>query len=202
MKLTKAQLTLLLAPPVVTLIGLSANHYLESKQNTTEMHQAANVFQQLSYPDFSALETVSTHLPSKDSGKTSKPSLIQKAEKLNASDDPLLKDLDLSALSPELAQKFKHAINNEPLVPVGSSDVRQIEKEAHRWKKRLPPINLQTHMYASEIERRSVKINGVDVREGDSIGRDLVLIEIMPQRVVFEFRGELISLPALYEWQG
>nr|WP_226975429.1 general secretion pathway protein GspB [Vibrio navarrensis] len=74
--------------------------------------------------------------------------------------------------------------------------------EAARWRGRLPALNLQSHIYSNDSQRRWLKINGAEYRQGDWIEQQVKLVEILPQSVVVEFDGEKIAIPALYEWKG
>lgn len=57
-------------------------------------------------------------------------------------------------------------------------------------------------MYASDENRRWVKINNVEYHQGDVVDDQVTLREIQPQAVIVEFQGEQIRIPALYEWKG
>lgn len=50
------------------------------------------------------------------------------------------------------------------------------------------PLNLQTHMYASDANRRWVKINNVEYHQGDVVDGQVTLKEIQPQAVIVEFK--------------
>nr|WP_277868788.1 general secretion pathway protein GspB [Vibrio sp. 10N.286.49.B3] len=63
-------------------------------------------------------------------------------------------------------------------------------------------MNLQTHMYSSDANRRWVKINGKEYQEGDWIEAELQLLTISAQSVTVEFNQQQIKLPALYDWLG
>ncbi|WP_321283506.1 general secretion pathway protein GspB [uncultured Vibrio sp.] len=124
-----------------------------------------------------------------------------------ASDDDLdftLEDIDLSSLSPDLAMKVENALSrrSEGVAPQRVVPVNDLEGNAQRWQGRLPALNLQTHMYASDAERRWVKINNVEYHQGDVVDGQVTLKEIQPQAVIVDFQGEQIRIPALYEWEG
>ncbi|EPF7975918.1 general secretion pathway protein GspB [Vibrio harveyi] len=114
-----------------------------------------------------------------------------------------LDDLDLSSLSPDLALKVENALANDDQPSTNdSSSVDDLEREAQQWHGRLPALNLQTHMYSSDVKRRWVKINNVEYHQGDVVDGQVTLKEIQPQAVIVEFQGEQIRIPALYEWKG
>ncbi|MEZ8105438.1 general secretion pathway protein GspB [Vibrio cortegadensis] len=120
-----------------------------------------------------------------------------------------LEELDLSSLSPELALKFQSALQatadsdpfsaNEKLF---NRETIDIDKTGDQYQGRLPALNLQTHMYSSDRQRRWVKINDHEYSEGDWIENQIQLLKIKPQSVIVEFEDQLLELPALYEWQG
>ncbi|MGR5067932.1 general secretion pathway protein GspB [Vibrio alfacsensis] len=116
--------------------------------------------------------------------------------------DLSLDDLDLSSLAPDLALKVENALANTEQPDSASVQVNDLERNAQQWYGRLPALNLQTHMYASDIKRRWVKINNVEYLQGDVVDGQVTLKEIRPQAVIVEFQGEQIRIPALYEWKG
>lgn len=67
-------------------------------------------------------------------------------------------------------------------------------------RKNIPNIAFEGHVYSSTVERRSVMINGKQMREGDAIGSSLVLREITPLGAEFEFKGYRFKLDALQDW--
>ncbi|MCR9967567.1 general secretion pathway protein GspB [Vibrio antiquarius] len=113
-----------------------------------------------------------------------------------------LDDLDLSSLSPDLARKVENALSRDDAPSPQTVRVNDLERNAHQWQGRLPALNLQTHMYASDENRRWVKINNVEYHQGDVVDGQVTLREIQPQAVIVEFQGEQIRIPALYEWNG
>ncbi len=122
-------------------------------------------------------------------------------------DEPPLElgELDLSGLSPELAQRVQSALDedhaaDEDIFPVQS--VIRLEEEQAQWHGRLPAMNLQTHMYSSSEEGRWVKINGQELHEGEWLDDQVRLLSISPRNIVVEFSGQQIEIPALYEWNG
>ncbi len=67
-------------------------------------------------------------------------------------------------------------------------------------RKRIPNIAFEGHVYSSVPERRSIMINGHKRREGDTIGGDLLVIEITGEGAEFEFQGYRFRLNALQDW--
>ncbi len=114
-----------------------------------------------------------------------------------------LDDIDLSSLSPDLAMKVENVLSSQSKAASHPSlPLNDLEENTQRWQGRLPALNLQTHMYASDTKRRWVKINNVEYHQGEVVDGQVTLKEILPQAVIVEFQGEQIRIPALYEWQG
>ena len=65
---------------------------------------------------------------------------------------------------------------------------------------RLPSMNFSAHMYASQVDDRWVRVNGVQRFEGDWIDDKVQIINIEAQRVILSFEGELFSMSALTDW--
>lgn len=67
-------------------------------------------------------------------------------------------------------------------------------------RRKIPDISFEGHVYSSNLERRSVMINGHKRREGDTIGGDLLLKEITANGAEFEIEGYRFRLNALQDW--
>jgi len=63
----------------------------------------------------------------------------------------------------------------------------------------LPNIVFTMHIYASD-GAGWVTVNGRDRYEGDYIDHELLLSEILPQKVILNFRGEKFTMAALSSW--
>lgn len=120
-----------------------------------------------------------------------------------------LSQLDLSGLSPELASQVSSILKESPTTPDEEREqerqdqsLTELETHTQEYQGKLPPLNLQTHMYASNPSHRWVKINGEELQEGSSTKSGVKLMEIAPRYVVIEYRGEKLKVPALYDWAG
>jgi general secretion pathway protein B len=133
----------------------------------------------------------------------SRQATAQNATPQNSSDEPFgLDDLDLSGLDPEIARKVAAAMNNEPSDPrLRNGDHIALESSEARYRGRLPALNFQTHMYSSNVNRRWIKVNGQELKEGDRLN-SIQLLAIEPQSVTIRFDNDIIDIPALYEWGG
>ncbi|GAM76950.1 general secretion pathway protein B [Vibrio ishigakensis] len=120
-----------------------------------------------------------------------------------------LSQLDLSGLSPELASQVSSILKESPTTPEELSEqekqdqsIKDLETHSGEYHGKLPPLNLQTHMYASNPTHRWVKINGQELQEGSATDSGVKLMQIAPRYVVIEYQGEKLKLPALYDWAG
>ena len=122
-------------------------------------------------------------------------------------------NLDLSGLSPELAQRFQSALEK----PQGQSQSAKtststlskpeaaINLVGHEsdYRGRLPKMNFETHMYSSKSQSRWIKVNGNEVHEGEWVINKLVkLDQILPGSLIVTFDNQQLQIPALYEWGG
>ena len=121
----------------------------------------------------------------------------------NTAAPDFLEGLDLSELSPELAQRFESVLNTNPEAEQArDGDVSNLAHQSSRWYGKLPAMNFQTHVYSSKPDKRWVKINGTEFNQGDWIDDGIELVAIEQQSTLIRFQGELIEIPALYDWQG
>jgi len=219
-------IALILLPPIASIayIGYDAK---QSWQRQTEQAMVAFEEEQerkilpntplvtfLAYPEFAELRAIEPSLEPQDSetklvGYTSNEAKHSNNNAKPVSDDFQLESLDLSGLSSELAERVQDALNGDVSSPSPSSnyssnDVEKIELVDYEYvfEGKLPAMNLQTHMYAGNVQHRWVKINGVELYEGDWISTAVQLLTITPRYITVGFDGDVIEIPALYEWQG
>ncbi|MFC1234681.1 general secretion pathway protein GspB [Vibrio sp. F74] len=216
-------ISLILLPPVASIayIGYNAE---QSWQRQTEQAMRAFEEQQrlpksplvkfLAYPEFAELRTIEPPQESQVNkaklvGHTSDEAKNSNNNVKPVSDDFQLESLDLSGLSSELAERVQDALNGDVSSQLPSSndspnDVEKIELVDYEYvfEGKLPAMNLQTHMYAGNVQHRWVKINGVELYEGDWISAAVQLLTITPRYITVGFDGDVIEIPALYEWQG
>ncbi|EGU49244.1 putative general secretion pathway protein B [Vibrio ichthyoenteri ATCC 700023] len=222
-------LALLVIPSLATLTWLAYGDYqmqrdawVAMNQGKVEIVEQPAVLENRPYPQYSALtetfyqrdlndetlmdESLSVS-DSPETRLTNQPvekNSFDTKQKQQVSEDDLLSGLDLSGLSPDIAQRLQ-AVMDAP--EVESADDEQIPAQAlaeniNQWSGRLPALNFETHVYSSNEAKRWVKINGVEYQQGDQIGNDVALMAIEPQACVIDFQGEMIRIPALYDWQG
>ncbi|MDD1795979.1 AAA family ATPase [Enterovibrio sp. ZSDZ42] len=123
-------------------------------------------------------------------------------------DEISLDDLDLSALSPELALKVESALSSDKSRTLeaklertrADNNVLSIAELSNDMLNRLPKMDFQTHIYASNERSRWIKVNGQEAREGEFVADGVLLRGIEPQQVVVQFEDALIAIPALSTW--
>lgn len=143
----------------------------------------------------------------------------------STNDDPYkLDNLDLSALSPDIAAKLKSAIvattgehYQDSEVDRSNADRNAIKPHSTVTKtpkskvipigllpaavqQQLPKMNFNQHIYSSTPAKRWVKVNGNERHQGDMIAPGVKLVKIESRDVILTFDGYEISMPALSEW--
>jgi len=68
--------------------------------------------------------------------------------------------------------------------------------------RRLPEIQITSHIYASDPDLRMVNINGVSRSEGDLLSNSLQLVEITEVGVVMNFEGYAYVMNIVEDWQN
>jgi general secretion pathway protein A len=111
-----------------------------------------------------------------------------------------------AGVSDELLASFQSAIehtkqsdHSRENVVAGSSELIPLAQMPNWVQDGVPSLAFEMHLYASDGQGW-VRVNGRDRYEGDYISRELLLNEILPQRVVLSFRGEKFTMSALSTW--
>ncbi|NRF26667.1 general secretion pathway protein GspB [Vibrio coralliilyticus] len=216
--------TVIVAPALVTGALSTYQSYLEQRGQWQASHQAKPqvlevpfAYQTLPYPSFSELRETYEYAKA-DTGhievasEETQPPVVQPQEPVQPRVQPpaqsqnstLLDGLDLSGLSPELAMRVESALESSanPEPKYNDSEASDLAIHSRQWQGKLPPLNFQTHVYSSNPDKRWVKVNGTEYREGDWISNDIQLQHIEPQRSAISFKGSVIEVPALYDWKG
>ncbi|MGC9403112.1 general secretion pathway protein GspB [Vibrio genomosp. F10 str. 9ZC157] len=174
----------------------------------------------------SAVETIQT-FPRGEEGanaETSNTRIVghatheEKAEETDALALERLSEFDLSQFSPEIAFRVQSMLSNEKggspsteafnantqdtsSQDLSISSVKLVQSGAD-FQGLLPAMNFQTHVYSSKVDKRWVKINGSEFVEGDKINDLVTLVEIKQRYCMINYEGQLIEIPALYDWKG
>lgn len=117
-------------------------------------------------------------------------------------------EVPLDSVSPELLRRFRQAVSEledgeEGYQQSGSSRNTQTLRvdQLPAWiQTELPAMSFSTHLYASVPAERRVKVNGMELGEGDWIRDKVRIVRIEPQKVILTYKGQEFSLPALGEW--
>ncbi|WP_105900723.1 general secretion pathway protein GspB [Vibrio gangliei] len=154
----------------------------------------------------------------KTSSSPSRQAMTPSYQSAEKSQDWNVDDLDLSGLSPELAQRFQTALKGSDIskgpntsaatkpkataIEPPQDAINLIGHESD-YRGRLPKMNFETHMYSSKADSRWIKVNGNNVHEGEWVIDKLVKLEqILPGSLIILFDNQHIQIPALYEWAG
>jgi hypothetical protein len=111
-----------------------------------------------------------------------------------------------AGVSDELLASFQSAIeetkqseNSKENLATDTSELMPLTQMPTWVQDGVPALAFEMHIYASDGQGW-VRVNGRDRYEGDYIGRELLLNEIRPQKVVLSFRGEKFTMAALSSW--
>lgn len=208
--------TLIGAPALASgVLGIYQNYadqlavWQTSNQPKSQVQHVPFQYQTLVYPSFGALRESSALLPLLSaspqlSEQTPRSNLASSSQEekvaTSTENDTLLEDLDLSGLPPELALRVESALENRD--DFNQSNSSDLALNAREWQGKLPPLNFQTHVYSSNPNKRWVKVNGTEYREGEWINDNIQLQHIDSQHSIISFNGNEIQVPALYDWQG
>jgi len=132
-------------------------------------------------------------------------------ESKNSTNETSNKNIEFTqveGVSDELLEQFKEALKTKDTTSTDdfitdldrrSRSVESIEQMPVWVQNGVPALQFEQHIYASD-GKGWVKVNGRDRYEGDTIARELTLVEILPQKVVLNFRGEKFTMLALSSW--
>lgn len=134
-------------------------------------------------------------------------SAVQSDTDIDRQDQEALRSLDLSQLSPQMAARVESIIQQDDNAAAAQRDHHDedaiaLVQHSHEFSGYLPAMNFQTHVYASNVVKRWIKVNGVEYQEGDKIFDNVQLVAIKPQSTIILFGQQPIEIPALYDWRG
>ncbi|EKF9135395.1 general secretion pathway protein GspB [Vibrio cholerae] len=215
-------LALWLVPGLVTIGVMTYQRYelvqqeVANRQTEPTTVQVDAPLERLAYPEFQDLQptfvesVLDEPYPEEDvtalaDNIVAPPATIQASGQQSASNQAL-GDLDLTQLSPELALRVQAIMrdqSSEPATPsTPTSAAVPLTQHSDRYQGQLPALNFQMHAFSSNEQKRWIKVNGVEYREGDMLTPEVKLESIKPQSSVIIFGGEEIEIPALYDWKG
>jgi len=92
------------------------------------------------------------------------------------------------AIEPALAA----APTEEPTAAPGELlEIWQLSDAEQRY---LDQLDVTLHVFSTDPAQRTVIINGLRAREGQPLGQDLHLLEIVPDGLILEFQGQRVHL--------
>ncbi|WP_105188410.1 general secretion pathway protein GspB [Pseudoalteromonas sp. T1lg48] len=124
------------------------------------------------------------------------------------SSTPSYNDAELQGVSNELKRKFADAVaategmQNDDTVTTASRSsamVEPIELLPEAIQSRIPSLVYQAHIYATDQDRRWIKLNGYELYEGDNVGR-IRVVEITPEQTILSIDNYEFSLEAMQDW--
>jgi general secretion pathway protein B len=112
---------------------------------------------------------------------------------------------ETNALIDAFSEAFEQAQNepSEQTVVTSSTTsavVRPIELLPDSFKARLPEINYQAHVFASEPSRSWIKINDRELRVGDNFN-GVYIVEIAAEQLLLQYDYVEFSLGAMDDWR-
>ncbi|MCE2595979.1 general secretion pathway protein GspB [Motilimonas cestriensis] len=115
--------------------------------------------------------------------------------------------MDYSDVSDTMAEKFKRALTADtplpaelPKPPAPAIPVGNLPKDIQA---NIPPFAYNSHVYSSLVEKRSVRFNGTEFKEGDSVFiPELTLLEIRPDDVIMRYDNQSFSIVSMQDWKG
>jgi hypothetical protein len=108
-------------------------------------------------------------------------------------------DIDLESARIDNRSDFESADTTFDPALEDSKQIRSVTEMPEWVQNGLPTLQFDMHIYASDGQGW-VRVNGRDRYEGDYINKELFLNKILPQKVIFTYRGEKFSMPALSSW--
>ncbi|MCS3460403.1 GspB family T2SS assembly factor variant ExeB [Aeromonas sp. BIGb0445] len=112
----------------------------------------------------------------------------------------------------DLAALLQSALNNVPLEPEPESAPLQTQSAASQvvpiaalppaLRQQIPRLAYGAHLYSSNPAKRSVVINGREIREGNEVAPGVILQAIAQDYIVLGVAGQSVSLKALQDWLG
>jgi hypothetical protein len=94
-----------------------------------------------------------------------------------------------------VAATGESSVSNSPagasVTREGLLELWQLTEAEQRY---LQGLDVSFHVHSSDPAQRAVIINGLRAKEGQSLGEDLRLAEIVPDGIVLEFQGQFVHL--------
>ncbi|CAM2818775.1 general secretion pathway protein GspB [Moritella viscosa] len=112
-------------------------------------------------------------------------------------------------VSAELLAKFNRALtatSDTDSIPVKviaeSYNAVPIKDLPAHLRAQIPDISYSSHVYSSQPQNRSVRLNNRDLREGSWLSDDVEILEILQNEVIMRVGAQSFSLQALSDWSA
>lgn len=81
-----------------------------------------------------------------------------------------------------------------------AEEIISIDELPANIRQQIPIMTFSAHVYSSNAIQRSLVINNRFMEEGDTVGQDLILLEITANGAIFDFRGQRFETSVLSGW--
>ena len=82
-----------------------------------------------------------------------------------------------------------------PVAPAPETRLRSLAELPEDLRRNVPPLSFGGSVYSEIAAQRMVILNGQVLREGESLGDDLVIEQIRPRSAVLRVRGQRFEVP-------
>jgi len=94
--------------------------------------------------------------------------------------------------APEPAASAAPAPAEIPPALIQPAPLRKFREMPPDYRADFPALKIEIHVYEKAPQRRFVMVNGRRYREGERLSEGPAIIEIVPQGIVLEYRGEKV----------
>ncbi|MCG7534543.1 general secretion pathway protein GspB [Pseudoalteromonas sp. OOF1S-7] len=160
---------------------------------------AANQGQQIQQPleDLSGYRVLGVPLEQSRANAARQAAEREEAQALAGVPDELKKAFEQAV--EETAPKSERIVSEVLSSTKGSARATPVELLPPQLQNSLPRLRYQAHIYATDAEKRWIKLNNRELYEGDNMGA-LQLVEITPEQAMFDFDGIEFTLQAMQDW--
>lgn len=121
-------------------------------------------------------------------------------------DAPVEEDFKLNNTENNLLARFNRAVELEKTTeenPVNEHVATGIDISLMpaKFQYQVPLMRYDAHMYSSKKSDRWIRINGIELHEGDFL-EGIELLEILPQKSLFKLNEKQFTLISLEDWKG
>ncbi|MDE2149380.1 MAG: general secretion pathway protein GspB [Gammaproteobacteria bacterium] len=92
------------------------------------------------------------------------------------------------AIAPRSAQSAPDVANGATSAP----GLQALQQMPESYRAGFPPLTVQVHVYDTDIHKRWLLIDGHRYTEGDSLPSGLVIYRIVPEGIVFDWKGQRV----------